>query len=273
MDGAQAGPSSWQNVIRLRLEERDQRERLYDDMIGNYQRLARLARQHRDRSVKVLAAAGIGSNVGAATCEGSDAAPSIKNTDAYSSSEAESVRLAYVGTLEAQLMSLRNDLASARSAQAAHAARQKLSEGQMAERSERATALEADLAAVKEELSRMRRQDDDLKNNIEAKDKAIELLQDEMATLTLELGQAESRLEDVKRDNASLLQRWLDRMNSEAERMNEGNLFLQDVEKQRAAAGAGGSGSSADSGSETVARQAKSSANDTIVRTPKGKLP
>lgn len=59
------------------------------------------------------------------------------------------------------------------------------------------------------------------------------MLQDEMATLTLELSQAEARNEDLKRDNASLLQRWLDRMNTEAERMNDGNQFLRDIDRRR----------------------------------------
>lgn len=59
------------------------------------------------------------------------------------------------------------------------------------------------------------------------------MLQDELSALSLELNQVELRNDDLKRDNASLLQRWLDRMNDEAERMNEGNLFLQEVEQRK----------------------------------------
>lgn len=59
------------------------------------------------------------------------------------------------------------------------------------------------------------------------------MLQDELSTLTLELSQAEARAENLKKDNASLLQRWLDRMNSEAERMNDGNQFLKDLDQKR----------------------------------------
>jgi hypothetical protein len=59
------------------------------------------------------------------------------------------------------------------------------------------------------------------------------MLQDELSALSLELNQVELRNDDLKRDNASLLQRWLDRMNDEAEKMNEGNRFLQEVEHKR----------------------------------------
>jgi hypothetical protein len=59
------------------------------------------------------------------------------------------------------------------------------------------------------------------------------MLQDELSALSLELNQVELRNDNLKRDNASLLQRWLDRMNDEAEKMNEGNRFLQEVEQRK----------------------------------------
>lgn len=49
---------------------------------------------------------------------------------------------------------------------------------------------------------------------------ATQMLQDELSALSLELNQVEARNDALKKDNASLLQRWLDRMNDEAERMN-----------------------------------------------------
>ena len=63
----------------------------------------------------------------------------------------------------------------------------------------------------------------------------IQMLQDELSALSLELNQVELRNDNLKRDNASLLQRWLDRMNDEAEKMNEGNRFLQEVEQRKGA--------------------------------------
>ncbi len=49
----------------------------------------------------------------------------------------------------------------------------------------------------------------------------IQGLHDEVLGLTLELNQVEERSKALRGDNASLLQRWLDRMNEKAERMNE----------------------------------------------------
>lgn len=60
------------------------------------------------------------------------------------------------------------------------------------------------------------------------------MLQDELRTLSLELNQVETRNDDLKRDNAQLLERWLDRARNEADRFNEANRFLEDVEKTRA---------------------------------------
>lgn len=72
-----------------------------------------------------------------------------------------------------------------------------------------------------------------------------QILQDELSALSLELNQVEIRNDNLKRDNASLLQRWLDRMNSEAEKMNEGNRFLEEVEQRKSTQEEKASGDSA----------------------------
>lgn len=64
------------------------------------------------------------------------------------------------------------------------------------------------------------------------------MLQDELRTLSLELGQVEMRNDDLKRDNAALLKRWLDRARDEAERVNEANRYVEEVEERRRASGA-----------------------------------
>lgn len=54
----------------------------------------------------------------------------------------------------------------------------------------------------------------------------VQNLHDEVLGLTLELNQVEERNKALRGDNASLLQRWLDRMNERADRMND------DLEKE-----------------------------------------
>jgi autophagy-related protein 16 len=62
---------------------------------------------------------------------------------------------------------------------------------------------------------------------IREKDIAIQVLQDEVATLQLELVKTEERMKDLEKENGQLLQRWLKKMNEEAEKMNEANKFLE----------------------------------------------
>jgi autophagy-related protein 16-1 len=47
--------------------------------------------------------------------------------------------------------------------------------------------------------------------------------------LQLELGQIEERNQNLTRDNAKLLQRWLDAKQVEVNRMNEANDFYEDM--------------------------------------------
>ncbi|CAG8485733.1 12339_t:CDS:10 [Ambispora leptoticha] len=58
------------------------------------------------------------------------------------------------------------------------------------------------------------------------KDVTIQILQDELATLQLELVKTEERMKDLEKENGQLLQRWLKKMNDEVEKMNEANSAL-----------------------------------------------
>jgi autophagy-related protein 16 len=57
----------------------------------------------------------------------------------------------------------------------------------------------------------------------------VQVLHDEISTLQLELGQIEERNQNLTRDNAKLLQRWLDAKQVEVNRMNEANDFYEDM--------------------------------------------
>lgn len=55
------------------------------------------------------------------------------------------------------------------------------------------------------------------------------MLHDEINTLQLELGQIEERNQALVKDNAKLLQRWLDAKQAEVNKMNEVNEFYEDM--------------------------------------------
>ena len=61
------------------------------------------------------------------------------------------------------------------------------------------------------------------------------MLHDEINTLQLELGQLEDRNGILTKDNAKLLQRWLDAKQSEANRLNEANDFYEDMKSRHQA--------------------------------------
>jgi hypothetical protein len=62
--------------------------------------------------------------------------------------------------------------------------------------------------------------------------KRDQILQDDHASLDLELSQVTLQNENLKIDNASLLQRWIESKNEEAARMNE--AFARETAKVKA---------------------------------------
>jgi autophagy-related protein 16-1 len=48
--------------------------------------------------------------------------------------------------------------------------------------------------------------------------------------LNLEYTTMEEQKEELRKDNATLLQRWIDRMNAEADKMNDANVFYEDMQ-------------------------------------------
>lgn len=79
-----------------------------------------------------------------------------------------------------------------------------------------------------------------------------QVLHDEINTLQLELGQLEERNGILSKDNAKLLQRWLDAKQSEANRLNEANDFYEDMRSRHQAVLSWRDGSGKPGGSSTA---------------------
>jgi autophagy-related protein 16 len=62
-----------------------------------------------------------------------------------------------------------------------------------------------------------------------------QILHDEINTLQLELGQLDERNQVLTKDNAKLLQRWLDTKQSEVNQLNEANDFYEEMRSQKQA--------------------------------------
>jgi hypothetical protein len=52
-------------------------------------------------------------------------------------------------------------------------------------------------------------------------------LQDELSTLQLEFSTTEEKNKQLVKENSELVQRWLKKMNEEAEKMNEATMFYE----------------------------------------------
>lgn len=105
---------------------------------------------------------------------------------------------------------------------------------------------------------------------------SCQILHDEISTLQLELGQIEDRNQNLLKDNAKLLQRWLDAKQAEANKMNEANAFYEDMRSRHQASvtrngadGPGGSPSSLGKGELKTNHQPKENQDGTLSPTQK----
>ncbi|KAF9167309.1 hypothetical protein DFQ27_009856 [Actinomortierella ambigua] len=71
------------------------------------------------------------------------------------------------------------------------------------------------------------RKNQEMTELLREKDITIQVIQDELATLQLEMVKIDERQRDLERENAQLLQRWLKKMNEEADKMNAANSFSE----------------------------------------------
>ncbi|GJJ09428.1 hypothetical protein Clacol_003650 [Clathrus columnatus] len=197
---------SWQEDLRQLLIERNARESAYANVIEQYRRLAQQTTLLKERNQSLLKAVG------------------------------NPVRAAYTASLESQISSLRDEMAALYKTQGQNAQRL-LAMNETLREKEEASRLESDhLRKVMEELNTLRTKVSQHGELMAEKERAMQILHDELATTELELGQVQLRNESLMKDNASLLQRWLDSKNLEAERLNEANVFYDQMAEMHAAA-------------------------------------
>ncbi|CAO0791091.1 unnamed protein product [Mucor circinelloides] len=64
------------------------------------------------------------------------------------------------------------------------------------------------------------------------KDVTIQILQDELTALQLEMVTTEDKINVLRKENAQLLERWINKMNEEADKMNEATRFYETALEQ-----------------------------------------
>ncbi|KAJ2928788.1 hypothetical protein H1R20_g8345, partial [Candolleomyces eurysporus] len=202
---------SWQEVLRLRLAERNEREAVFGPFIEQYRRLAQQTKLLKERNASLLrAVSSVKTNPSASTVlvtsTGEDGNP---------------VQTAYIASLESQISSLRDELATVYKTQSQNSQRL-LSMNETLREKEEAIRIEVEnLRKSNDELGGLRKKVDQHNELMTEKDRTVQILHDEISTLQLELGQIEERNQTLSKDNAKLLQRWLDAKQTEANKMNE----------------------------------------------------
>ncbi|KAG0293148.1 hypothetical protein BGZ98_002307 [Dissophora globulifera] len=134
--------------------------------------------------------------------------------------------------LEAQIVSLKDERAELYKTQGTNAQR-------LLDLNDILRAKDTTLAHNKEEIRRLTESNNILAHKhqemvdlVNEKNITIQVIQDELTTLQLEMGKLDERQRDLERENAQLLQRWLKKMNEEAERMNAANVFLENEQQE-----------------------------------------
>ncbi len=155
------------------------------------------------------------------------------------------VRAAYLSSLETQISSLRDELANLYKTQGQNAQRLLSMNETLREKEEVSRIDSESLRKARDEIVSLRRKVDQHAELMAEKDRTVQvgslvlllipiqmfrqILHDEINTSLLELNQVEERNQTLAKDNAKLLQRWLDAKQLEANRMNEANDFYENM--------------------------------------------
>ncbi|KAM0755499.1 autophagy protein 16 [Meredithblackwellia eburnea MCA 4105] len=211
--------ASWIEQIHASLVERDILEKRDSAIIDSYRRLAKQTVLLKDRNAALLKAS---RSVTSSAAGGS----TISNQD-------NPVRAALVTSLETQLAQVRAELSEQYKTQASNAQRLLTLTDQLRDAEERGREERDELRRLKHEVEGLRERARWHKEVVAEKEKQLLILQDDHASLELELSQVTQQNENLKIDNSSLLQRWLESKNEEASRMNEANQWVQEAKTLR----------------------------------------
>ncbi|GBE78180.1 ATG16-domain-containing protein [Sparassis latifolia] len=214
----------WQEILRNRLIERNSRESAYAPIIEQYRRLAQQAKLLKERNASLLRAMGT-----------ARANPSSSTVFVPGSGDENPIRVAYITSLESQISSLRDELAAVYKTQGQNAQRLLAMNETLREKEEMSRLDSEHLRKARDEIAVLRKKVDQHNELMAEKDRTAQILHDEINTLQLELGQIEERNQTLTKDNAKLLQRWLDAKQAEVNKMNAANDFYEDMQSQHQA--------------------------------------
>ncbi|KAJ9103751.1 hypothetical protein QFC21_002211 [Naganishia friedmannii] len=126
----------------------------------------------------------------------------------------------YIATLERQVSQLRAEISNLYRLQSQSTNRQLSLTDTLREKDDNIHQLEGRLQATQTFLSRLEAREKEYADRSRLQNEQIQRLHDELLATNLELSLQVERNKALEGDNASLLQRWIDKMNDRAESMN-----------------------------------------------------
>lgn len=128
---------------------------------------------------------------------------------------------AYIATLEKQLSQLRMEVSNLYRAQSQSTSRQLSLTDALRAKDVELHHVASQLQSTQASLARFEAKEKEHSDRSRLQNDQIQRLHDELLAVNLELSLQVERNKALEADNASLLQRWIDKMNDRAERMNE----------------------------------------------------
>jgi len=217
---------SWQEILRQRLADRNIRESSHAAVIEQHRRLAQHTRLLNARNQTLLRATG--------------AARPNPNSSTVLVGEDNPVRTAYIQSLESQVSALRDEMAVVYKTQGQNAQRLLAMNETLREREDAARLDAENLRVARDELTGLRRRVEQHTDQIAEKDRYAQELTDEYQLLTLELNQVVEQKDNLKKDNATLVQRWVDKQNAIGDMLNDQtDQWYEDMRSRRTQEGNG----------------------------------
>ncbi|CAG8549285.1 9087_t:CDS:10 [Paraglomus occultum] len=218
-----APPENWQQELLVKLLLRDQREKAFSDFVEAYNSLAKRLAHYAERNIELEQQYNI-----------------VKEENTKLLEETKILReqgsplnQQRTAQLEEQISNLKEERAELYKTQGTNAQRLLDMNDLLRKTEEEAKKNLEDVQVLTEANQILNTQVNQKTQALNTKDGIIQVLQDEVATLQLELVKTGERMKDLEKENKQLLQRWLKKKNEEAEKMNEANLFYESTMELR----------------------------------------
>ncbi|KAJ9048793.1 hypothetical protein DSO57_1031276 [Entomophthora muscae] len=212
------GPLYWHDVVKRKLDARDAVSQKNNDLLGRYmslsQKLAKEVerRKELENEVRVLSSSRA-------------FLPRSEKSSEPNFSESAHYYQKKIAELEAQVSTLKDERSELYKNQGSNAQRLLDMTDIIKRQEERSRASEEELISLRQRVKKLSEKADYSVEYMREKDRTIQVLQDELSTSHLELTKTDEKMKQLKAENSSLLQRWLKKMNEEAEHMNLANML------------------------------------------------